>query len=443
MLSVEILDSSRVKIVDVIRKKGNIVVKSLSEADTEAINRKKNLILTFSSPDLDINTVFLPNIKDTKTKELIARNRLNIKEKNTIIQIVENPQIKQNGQIQHYVYSLPLDSIPHIDFEKADILTLSQIAIFNLSKSVSKDMYIYHCFSDEEKLVLTVSKDNILIYTRLIEIPEEEKANPVNFLYENINLTYHYILQNKAKQIDLILLTGNIVNLEEINGLIYNFSKIPIANIYYKSFVKGIEFEDFNRFVIPIGAVLTEETYNFLPIEFKRKKAFEKTVKYLQGAVVLGILITVFLSYYKILNIENNFNTIHRINTQIIKEQENILKSIQIDLEDIHYFENYITQKQTASKTHPFYFLNRLKNLLSITGVDEISYKKPENAGYFTLSIKSEKKFSTFSEFNGYIQMYQDMVNKMKGEFDINDKSTFDSENLTVSIELQLIQNVL
>jgi len=107
LLSVEILDSNKVKIVD------NPQIKQNGQ-----IQHYIYSITLDSIPDLDINTVFLPNIKDIKAKELIAKNRLNIKDKNAIIQIVDNPQIKQNGQIQHYIYSITLDSIPYINFVK-------------------------------------------------------------------------------------------------------------------------------------------------------------------------------------------------------------------------------------------------------------------------------------------------------------------------------------
>ncbi len=443
MISVELVNKENLKVVLAKKRNKKFFIKSTLEENLNFLEKKKDFILTFSAQEFEIHTIFLPQLKDIKTKELLSRNRLNLRNKDDILQIIENPEIKQNGQIQHFVYILPKNEIPDVELEKAQIITPSQVSVFNLSKLVSEKLYIYHCYSDEDKLILTVSKGNTLIYTRFIHIPDTEKENPINFLYENINLTYHYILQNKTKQIDLILLTGKLINFEELNGLVYNFSKIPVASIYWKNRFEGIENEEFHNYAIPIGALLTEEAYNFLPVFFKKKRAFDKLVNYLKVAVLAGIIVTVGSGYYKILNIENNINQIHLINTQIIKEQESILRSINFNLDDLQYFENYIMEKQNSIQTHPYYILTELKNILSITGLEEVSYKKPENAGYVVISIKSKKKFNSFSDFNAYTEIYKKTIEGIKENFDINDKSKFNAQNLEANIELELFKNVM
>ena len=440
IFSSEILFNKELKYI---KTKKNSFPLQISEkgyiSSTDALSGK-NIYLSYPEFEFEVHKVFVPSVKDLKTKEIIIRKTLDLKDKDLIIHFIEQPEIKQDNKTLHYVYVAKLfpEKIEKVDLENIKVLTFSQISVFNFSYQVLKDKYIYHCFADEEKLILTISKGNILFYARILEIPEHEKKDPINFFYENINLTYHYILQNKVKSVDLILLSGELFSSLEIGKLVYEFSRVPVATIYSKSFVKNIEPDDFHNFLIPIGNLLTEDTYNFLPDKVKEEQTFKKLVSVGQITIVALLLIFVFLNIYEFSKIEKKLDFLESLNNRIIKEKQKILRLAEFNVNDLSFYENYLDTFFKSQDRHPLYIASKLKPLLSLGYVNKISIREDKENYQLVIDIELQRDFHSLSELDMFKKEYKRIVLSLSEEYTVQDNTTFDFKSMEVMVKLNL-----
>lgn len=413
------------------KKKEKIHVKQIKNLKT-----KNKIVYCYTDFDFEIQTVYLPPIKDRKTKELLIRRKLNILDENLIIHFIQNPEIIQNNQILHYVYILKKKKT--IDTKQIKALTLSQIAIHNISNIIDDKIYIYHCFADEEKLILNISKGNILIYSRVVEIPDSEKKDPINFFYENINITYHYILQNKTQKIDLIILSGQMHSSLELAQLTYNFSNTPVSTIFHKSIAENIKEEDFQKYLVPIGAFFTQDVFNFLPESEKEKKVFNTVLNYTNIALASILIISAYLLIVKISNIEQKLTILQNLNTKFIKQQSNILKQININIEELAYYENYIRKFIASNKFHPYSIIHYFKDLFQLIGKTDFSIKKDIENFELVINIKSTKKFSSFSQMETFRTNLERLLEKLSQDYQIENQSQLNFSSLEANINITI-----
>ncbi len=418
--------------IQIKKKKDRFWIKETK--DNTLINRKKNIIYCYTDFDFDIQTVFLQPVKDKKTKELLIRRKLGITDKEVILRFIEVPSVKQNEQILHYVYIAKLKT--KINRKNIKNLTLSQIAIHNISSLIKEDIYIYHCFADDEKLILNISRGKILIYSRVIEIPDNEKKDPINFFYENINLTYHYILQNKSPKIDLIILSGQMFSSLELSKLVYTFSNIPVATIFHKSIVENINEESFHKILIPMGAVLTEDIYNFLPDKEKEEKTFNTVLSYINILLISILLISGYFLFLKISDIDQKISSLQNLNNRFIKEQNQILKKVNINIDSLSYYENYIKTFLDAHKFHPYFWINQLEDLFKYIKINNINIKKDMQNFYLVITLNTKKQFQNFSQMEIFRHQLEKILQKLSDQYEIENRTQYDFPLLQANVDI-------
>ncbi|NPA52841.1 MAG: hypothetical protein GXO22_08090 [Aquificae bacterium] len=403
---------------------------------TDTTISKRELIFSYTDLEFEIKTLYLPQIKDTKTKELLIKQKLSITDKDVVIKFLEDKESKQENKTLHYIYITK----PDIRYHNIKILTLSQIAIHNITNQINTKEYIYHCFADNEKLILNISKDKILIYSRTIKIPNTEKKDPTNFFYENINLTYHYILQEKVPKIDLILVSGEIFSSIELSKLIYSFSNTPVATIHHRYIAHNIEEENFHEHLIPIGAVFTSDHYNFLPEKEKQKKAFNTVISYLNITLLILILLTGYFFIDKLSQIEQKLSILQNLNTKFIKEQNKILAKTNI--KNITYYENYIKYLIKSQKTYLSTITNNLKELFYFLDIDILHIKKDIPHNSIIISIKTKKHFDTYSKMENFRKTLEQLLKNTSHRYKVINKSRYNYPNLEAVINIAIYQQI-
>ncbi|MDQ7056693.1 MAG: hypothetical protein Q9M89_09695 [Persephonella sp.] len=156
---------------------------------------------------------------------------------------------------------------------------------------------MFHFYGDEEKILMVVSRDYIPVYVRVVSAPDfVEKDTLSNTYYENFNMTYMFVYQNRKINVEEVLVSGKAYFLKDFISLVESLTGKTVSVPKIENYISGISEEDFHDYLIPIGAAFLEDRFNFIPLSVKKEKVFNS---------VLNIVIFIFIAVLSVLTAVN------------------------------------------------------------------------------------------------------------------------------------------
>ncbi len=446
------------KIGILVKKKKNFLVleetfdlRNLNEIEfmdrLEKLIKKYKSILSVEFENFINQEIALPPIKDKKTKEFVLKNKLSAHiEKNKNYKFIPIPERNIENKIFYNVYAVPLEILfknIKIDIElkkKLQKFSLSQFSLLGISNHLFHQKNVFHIYSDDKSMIITVSQGENLKYTRVVDLPENLEPNQLtNIYYENINLTYQYVIQNKAKNIDLILFSGKLSENKEVVEMSYNFLKKPVAVIFKESLIKNCDKEIFNNFIIPIGNIFVPELYNLLPDEFIENKTFNKILVAANFILFIGIIFGVYYQYSEFNNLQKKLSILDKKHRIIKEEIQKFKQSYRFKIEDIDFYAKYFSVVSYTKEFSTLAFIKEIKNLISGTEIQKLNIEKKD--GVVILKINAKKQFSNLNDFINFKEKIKAFVAKLSSNWEINDRTRFNFEKLEIIIDLSLMKN--
>ncbi|WP_029521122.1 hypothetical protein [Persephonella sp. IF05-L8] len=410
-----------------VRKKGNQVLFLSFD-----YKKGSKIAISIHYPEIISASVTLPDVADEETKELLTKNRLSnllSAEKEYIFLYFEKEKISQTETLFD-VYALPYEVYQEAveRYTDVDLLTID---VFSLI-SFDLEGITFHFYSDSEKILISVYKEQLPLYTRAVSIPENLSTEKyINFLYENFSVTYSFVTQNKKIDIDQIIISGENFDNPEFIELIYNQTRAPLTNLL--PFVKGITPQQFNEFLIEIGTALTTENFNFLPPEIKREKIFSRLLKNL---TILLLFLLIFLSIVDV----NKFINLKRLNEQLTDLRYDIetaltkINSI-FTSGELDFYRKYFELANVSISISPDTIISEISNLLLMLNEDKFEIKVQES--YIEIHIDATQQFNSLIEMEDFKENLNTTLAHLK-EFDVKKSINENIEKLELEIHLFL-----
>ena len=400
--------------------------------------------------DYQLQKVSIPKIKDNKTKELLIKNKLS-----QILEDIEKFKLlffkttETDNTEEYNVYLIPLYLVNELlldeeDFLNLDILTLSIFSISGITKQFLDERNIFSVVVDDFKIVISLIQDGILEYSRTTTIPtyistEEEF---LSFCYENINLTYMYVLQNLRKEVNLILFSGKIYNNVDLVKQVYKFANKPIGFVYPIYTVKNLSTDKFHQHISHIGILFLDLEYDIRPHKLIEKKLFRTFSKYL---FLIFFVLSLFLLAFDIIkyvkNLQYKEKIVRKANNLHVK-YENIVKQSSF-AKGIDYYIKYLNIISKLEENSLLKFLYEIKDIFKIHKFENVTLDKKGNN--LIIALNSQIYFPSLVEATLFKSKLEDtleeILQKNRG-VKLNKTILLDINKFTVDIDINIQKEI-
>ncbi|RLJ70127.1 hypothetical protein BCF55_0391 [Hydrogenivirga caldilitoris] len=368
----------------------------------------KEMFLSVLYPELVSETVEIPPVGDEDTKLVLIKKQLlergGISDDLFLVyrEVESTPQKKVLK-----VFAIPKTVVieggllSEETLKESQFFTVCQFSLSGVSKLISPELSIFHVFSDGETLTMTVSSGDDVLYTRSVSIPPyARELGFEDFVHENVNMTYMFVAQRSGIPVDLLLLSGNLVESEELTRTLAEVVGSGIATPLPTGTFSGIDGKTFNEFLPCFGTLHLNGSYDFSPEEIKERRWFKRLVG---GAVLfLTLLFVSFLPLFgmRLYEISLTSKSISDV-THLLKTQTSgILKDPILERDTFNYYLNYLNTLDKVRAGNPLTLLKDMEGLLRL--VDAKTYALGRQKDTLTLYMEFEKRFPKLIDMTLY-----------------------------------------
>ncbi|WP_457643633.1 hypothetical protein [Persephonella sp.] len=403
--------------------------------------KSNNLYLSAFYPEIIYTTASVPPVEDVETLEFLIKTRISglLEEgKEYSILYFKKEEISET-EVLYEVYAVPEElyyssiSDTNSTPENTGLFTVDVFALIPVSEKVSSDV-VFHFYTDEEKILVTVSKEKTPLYTRAVQIPESiGEENLTNFYYENFNLTYMFAYQNKRLDISSIVISGKASGDGEFLSLVENLSGLKPVIPEAKDYIGGLSQEDFMEFLLSVGTALLDENFDLTPLKYRKSRAVSKISR--RFAAILGIITAAALfgtwsAYSKMKELENK---IQHLTTRISAKEKRLLSDIPPDR--ARYYTSVLELKKQTYDVSPLTVFKKIYPLIEIIEKNQIKIYSDRKSQ--RIEITGENRFDSLSRM---VAFQEELNNRLKqlSQFKITRKMNIDENNYTVKTYLVL-----
>ncbi|RMA97538.1 hypothetical protein [Hydrogenothermus marinus] len=414
------------------------------------IDKNYKNFVNYSFFNIENTRVEIPLVKDKKTKEVLIEAKLKNQDidlnKFKYIPILNN--VETDREIYN-IYLIPYSIFKELNLEDKnlyiELFSLPIFSIFSISKKFFKEKNTLHIYSDKSQLIIVLNENENLKYFRTIEIPSHisyPSESYINFLYENINLTFNYIRQSISIKIDKIIISGLESQSEELANLIFNFAKLPLCSLTYQGFLENCSGEDFQQNIINIGNLFIDKSeHDIRPAKYIHDKNFYKISKVLIRILIFLIFI---LSIFPILKFKDIQKKQQEISTLEEKIKQSYIKGLMkvsgFSEKKSIYYTNYLKLINDAQTKNAIIALQKVFPILSLHKFNYIDSQVKDNS--FEISIRDKIKFSNLLEINNFKKRFYEKLKAISKDYSITDNSKFDINKLEATIFLNVRGNL-
>lgn len=397
--------------------------------------------------DTIIESINVPPVSDPKTFKLLAKNKLKDRmeegEKYLIAYKRNDAAMPdQAGNIEHKVYMIPeslyrdTDVLSEKQKQKTDIFTLSDFAICGLSAKLFEKDVVFHAFADKYKIVVSVSRGDTILYTRMMEYSEGSTVSLDSVFYENLNLTYMFVTKNLHIEVDRMILSGLLSDKTDLSNMLFEFNGVPQTVIIPSHIIKGCSREVFHEFLLPISLVMLNDSYDFTPHEYKEIRGMNTVKLGVNIALVISIAIMINLLVSAYMNLSFLIDR-YNAETNIVNLQMKDYQEVIEDTEEKRYGLFYLSMLEKYDMD-AFDLYADVGELIDKGGYDNVDFKVED--GKREVEIIGKLSFANLAEADNHKNITGVLLNKIRsaGKYTINDSSRYDMDGLTANVRIKL-----
>ncbi len=266
-----------------LRKTGKVYI--FEKAVDEVPSRDSlggELLISSYHPDLIMERVEVPPVKDPETLEVLIKKRLSESAglQGDYLLVYKLLEAQRDRRV-YRIFGMPRDvyeESPLINEDtelKISIFTSSHLSLAGISKAVSEDLTLFHVYADKERIIMTVSRGDEVLYTRSVLFGG---ADPDSFLFEHVNMTYVFVAQRQNIPVDLILLSGLAKDMDSFIRDLINTVPAGVATPLVPENLRNVTPERMHSYLIPFGSLFLSSDYDFSPREKREKRWFFRTL---------------------------------------------------------------------------------------------------------------------------------------------------------------------
>ena len=437
------------KAVTVIKKGSKLkLVETTRERDILGELKGEGTYLALFYPNLNVETVEIPPVKDEDTREILIKKKLaDILGLQTDHLVVyrELPEESTETKKVFRVFAIPSDvyhdpeTLPENLKDEQEIFTLEQFSLCGLSKLLYPDKTVFHIYSDESKLMVTVSKGDEIIYTRSINIPSyvfEEDLD--NFLYENVNMTYIFVAQRSGIRPDMILLSGFAKDRSSFVESLCNLVQENVAVPLVPEGFSGVSTEIFHEFAPCFGTLFLSEVYDFSPRSVKEKRKARRILEKVIPLLVLAFLLLGSFLGWQAKEILDKKKHLETLSLRLQREAFALVKDdLLSDQHRLKFYTDYLRALSESRKKNPFIFAKELVPLIEFAMPVRYSFRLGKDSVVLELDVK--RTFPDLVTLNMFRSKLTERAKGLKG-FSykvVSENVDYKSNSLSISLRLE------
>ncbi len=433
----------------VVEKKGSKLT-LLKHYNTDAENIQhlsKNMPLNVGIDYYDYidETLNLPPIKDQKTFRTLALNKL----KDTLADETEYLLIyKQNiyaqpdsaGNIPYRVFLAPesifyeMPSLSDEQKQNVSLFTLTDFALCALTVKYFPDETVFHAYASGDKICVTISKGDVILYTRSNIIGKDIKDR-MNSYYEYLNLTFMFVTKNMHLGIDHVILSGALTDMPELSAMFFEFSRTPQATLTPWAVIDNCNYELFQEFIVPISLCLLDRSYNFTPVEVIREQTRRSLLFYSNtAACIVLLLLFVFtaVSAFRMKDAENDMEQ----NTSLARNRLRQFSEVISGAADKKYDLSYYTLIKSG-ESDPVRCFPDFAGLLNLADFDNVTFEQ-NTEGRTKVIVLGKLRFGSLEDAEKIKNSIAGFLSSenIKTRYTVEDTGSFNMPSMSANINL-------
>ncbi|MBK3331626.1 hypothetical protein GWK41_00935 [Persephonella atlantica] len=421
-------------------RKGITVRKKGDFAEFVSFDKKSNRVyLSVFYPDLIFSTVVLPPVEDSETLMFLLKNRLTglLEEgKNYSFTLFEKERISE-GEISYDVYAIPEDIFfsalkqNNLSINEIDLFTVDAFSLIPFSQKEKPGKTVFHFYGDEEKILMVVSRDTRPVYTRVISVPEfVEKDRLSDIYYENFNMTYMFVYQNRRIDIEDIIVSGKAAFLEDFISLVKNLTGKSIHIPKMKNYISGMSEEDFHDYIIPIGTAFLEDRFSFIPLSIKKKKVFSSAVNLLIFIFIPVLLTLTAINLNLFIELKKEESKVYNLSLLIDRESKSIQQLL--TEKEIKYYSQIFKNIRESRKSNPLTYFYDLRDIFLLLREKSVQFDSKNRE----MTVISEESFNSIADMILFKNRLEGIIKEKRG-FNIKMNVQEDQQNLKLVITVK------
>lgn len=278
------------------------------------------------------------------------------------------------------------------DISQIQSATLSKFALFGISQECIKEESYFSIYTSSNKITTIAVHKNEIVYSRTNSVVARNAELRILNMVAEINQTINYVKgQFRDIKFSTIAFSGTIAIDDTIAEHLYlSVSDINITILYPNTFIRGIENEDVQSYIIALGAIFVPKKFQFLPTSVHGVKQYKLASKILFIASFVPFLVLSFITFEKYLSYNDSFEKYEIIKDRLTK----IVKNTQTYSQDeLQKSLNYLEIVEKHLEYHPVDLITVLKPLIKLQKAETFEWNYVE--GNIELKATFKKSFNT------------------------------------------------
>jgi len=278
------------------------------------------------------------------------------------------------------------------DLAQIESATMSKFALFGISQECIKEESYFSIYTSSNKITTIAVHKNEIVYSRTnLVVARNAELRILNMVAE-INQTINYIKgQFRDIKFSTIAFSGTIAIDDTIAEHLYlSISDINITILYPNTFIRGIENEDVQSYIIALGALFVPKKFQFLPTSIYGIKQYKLASKILFIASFVPLLVLSFITFEKYLSYSDSFEKYEMLKTKLTKVVKN---TPTYSHDELQKSLNYLQVVERHLEHHPVDLIALLKPLIKLQKIENLDWKYQQNS--LELKATFKKSFET------------------------------------------------
>ncbi len=406
----ELLDTGSLK--EYLKKRGSFYV---SVEEDELIDEKITLSSLIKNDNV-IRSSILHKLQESLNRQSILFSYKLISheqhdEKNTY----QVDGVYENGYIKS------LQSVGKID----DIqnATASRFALFAIAKECIKDDSYFCVYTQANRVMVLAIHNEELIFSRSSTILVENANERQMAIVDEINRTIAYIHQQfRDITFSLIALSGSMSIDDIVPEHLHMLTQLPISVLYPNSFIKGLENEMLQHYILALGALFIPKDLVFLPADILGARQYSMVLQTMLFLSVVALAVSSFFTSQSFTNYSDELDRYESIKNRLIRTVRN---TDTYSKQDLQKSWNHLQIAEKYLQYNPLDLMISIKPLTKF--IKPTSWKWRLENSYPQTEIEFEKSFKSLDTMYKFEKQFNKIYNDINKSLTItlNNKSDY------------------
>ncbi len=371
------------------------------------LQEKHHFYIVVSMDELIDDVITVPSI--VKNRQLLQSYILkkfkdSLPTKNILLNYHKIAEDKEESSVTYKVdaiaekeYLKTLELIPN--WREIRSATIDKFALLNITRKCytgnGQNGYFSVFTHGKTITVLAIDEHNDLLFERTSTSMMGAGASSYLNIVEEVIQTIAYVKQKfRAVTFDTLIIGGSLSLDDEMAEHLLFSTNLSVAVMYPNTFLKGLENEEPQQYIITLGSFLVSKNDMFLPKKVLSLREYDLITNTLMFLATLTLVVTVYFAYEQYSHYSDTLerydaiksrllHLIRTTDTYSLKELEKSYKHLQIAKKYLQY--------------HPTDILLKVKPLIKMLPPSEYLFKEKETQEP-TFSLIFEKKFTRLSD---------------------------------------------